>query len=217
MRVYDTNLSLVRYNLEKIYRDLDNNALKVSQFHGKDLHCVIDIGMVKDNCEFLKVAKALNPLGIGIVPYECRFQIRIYKDSGYRGFTDITAKNIIYINTNIPTNYIQRVALSGLLRVIKYMYPDIYNYFQRVIEQENDYLSFLNSEVNIQLLKKSQCLLDDYDIESLANFFAFNPDNDKIPYAFFYKINLPNEKVDLPLSQQKYLDMLLDLVLKIRS
>jgi len=92
MRVYDTNLFLIRNNLEMIYNCLEYDAYRLSQILGRNLHSIFDLGMIKDNNEFIKIAKALNVLGIGIVPYEYRYKQHKYPNTNYKGFTDFKTK-----------------------------------------------------------------------------------------------------------------------------
>jgi len=217
MRIHDNNLSLVIPYLDKIKDFLQRDTLKLSQLNGIQLYYEIDFGMLRDNTEFIIVAKALNPLGIGIVPYEYKYQLKRFTKATLGGLTDITTKNTIYININVSPKHIQRVSLHELIHIIKIFYPEIYNLLLGLLRFDDEYINFRKSIYNIKLLKDAGCPKGGLEDESIANFFTLNPDNQKIPYAFFYKLNFPNRKVTLPPSQQKYLYMLLDLVSRIRS
>jgi len=70
MRVYETNLYILKPHLEIIHNVLRFDAVKVSRIYNKELRYEVDLGMLKDNNEFIKVAKALNRFGIGVVPFE---------------------------------------------------------------------------------------------------------------------------------------------------
>jgi len=215
MRVYETNLSIIKPFFDLIYKITDQDAMNLSILQGKQLHCVIDFGMVKDDTEFIKVARALNLLGIGIVPYEYKHKNRIFPNTKQKEFTDKSTPNIIYININIFVKSIQRVALHGMLRVIKHMYPIIYNDLYKLLRLENDFLVFRDSPLNIKTLEECNYPVDEYETESISNFLTQNPNNENIPFAFFYQMNFKNSKVELPPNQQKYLDMLLEVAGKI--
>jgi len=102
-----------------------------------------------------------------------------------------------------------------MLHVIKYMYPNIYDDLLKRLGMDYDFITFCSSDLNIKLLKNIQYTNVLSEDESLANFFAFNPHNMNIPFAFFYQMNFKNSKVELPPNQQKYLDMLLEVAGKI--
>jgi len=218
MRIYEINLYISNQNLQQENKVLNCNTLKLSQFLGKELQYKIDFGIIKDNTEYIIIAHALNPLGIGIVPYEYIYQKKGFIDTTRNGFTDITTPNIIYINIHIPNQAVQRVALHEFPHVLKFKYPLIYNAFIDTLKQDELYTNFCKSDLNIKALENSGYPKEMYEDESLSNFYTINPDNNEIPLAFFYKLNYTNSKVSLPtkpFNQQKYFDILWNTVERI--
>jgi len=215
MRVYERNLSFINPCIEKINYVLECDILEMSHLLGKALQYKIDIGIIKDNNEFIKVTKVLNSLGIGVIPYEYKYAGKRYINTDRRGFTHIITNNIIYININIHTNLIQIAALHEFIHVIKYLNYDVYINFLSKLQQDDTYVTFCKSEIHQKALEEVNCPKDKYEDELLANFYTLNPDNRNIPFAFFYQMNFKNSKVELPPNQQKYLDMLLEVAGKI--
>jgi len=218
MRVYEINRSIIESILFLIYKVLEKYIRNKSLQLGINLHYEIDDGILKDNNDFIKVAKALNFLGIGIVPFQYMCNKRIYPNPNFKGFTDIATKNIIYINIHILGKSVQRVALYELISIIKYIYPDIYFYLQKQLSNNNDYTAFRESMINKKHIYDVNATEDEYEDETIANFYAFNIDNEKIPYAFINKLIYVNYKVELPtipFNQQRYFDILWDVVSKV--
>jgi len=220
MRTYEQNLFILEPFLEKIQNVLAFEARKKSILLGKKIQCVKELGMVKDNNDFIKVTKALNLFGIGVVPYEYKFYRYKFTFASYKGFIDIDTTYIIYININISGKYILRVGLHEFIHLLKYLYPGIYGNLLYLVNQDKSYIQFCKSEVNIKLLKDANCTEVECEDESLANFFTFDPDNREIPFAFFYKINTKGYIINLPTTpynQQKYFDILWSVVESIRG
>jgi len=92
MRVYEVNRIIVIHHHDVIYIALQYNTRILSNQLGKELNFEIELGVIKDNNEFISVARALNQFDIGIVPYEYRFNKRKFIDTIRTGFTDITKK-----------------------------------------------------------------------------------------------------------------------------
>jgi len=110
------------------------------------------------------------------------------------------------------------VGLHEFFPVLKYLYPDIYNDLKSKLTQDETYLEFCNSKLNLKALMDSYYLVDMYEGESLANFYTINLDTEKIPYAFFNKLNYKDYLVNLPtkpFNQQIYFDILWDVIEKI--
>jgi len=218
MRAYETNQNLLKTIQEKIAIVLRGNVVMLAQLLGKQLQFETDFGILKDNNEYIKVAKVLNPLGIGIVPYEYTYQSQKYANIDFKGFTDGTTSNIIYINKNIPVNHIQRAALHELIHVLKYCYYDVYCYLKEELKKENDFIAFCESLLNKKALADCLYPVEKYEDESIANFFTIFPENKEIPFAFFYKMYFKEKNLDLPtkpFNQQKYFYILYEAINRI--
>jgi len=214
MRVYEANLTKLRQYLPVISKVFENLAVTYSKIYGKELQHETELGILKDNIEYILVAKVLNSLGIGVIPYQFK-----YKKKGFlvirKGFTNIITSNIIYIDINTPVKNVQRIALHELFYIILYINPKLFYSLLNQLKNENDYIKFRNSTLNLTALSDVNCPFNEYEIESLANFFTLNPNNERITFAFFYKLNFPNSKVELPttpFNQRKYLNILLDII-----
>jgi len=213
-RVFDENLALVEPQLKEIVEALGCHAKKVSGICGKDISCKYELGKVKEN-EFLVIARSLNPLGIGVVPYEYKHNNKRYSNESFKGFTDPLTKNIIYINVDISIYLIQVTALHELIHIAKYLNPVAYASILETLKNDNDYILFYNSPVNKDALKNSIYVEDEYDDESFANFFTINANNEEIPFHFFRKLNNNRHTVTFSKDkseQLKYYNMMMDLV-----
>jgi len=220
MRTNDINLSLTlpHYNQAKIV--VENTVSRFSTLYGIELEYSIEYGVVKDNTEFIKVAHALNSLDIGVIPYEYIYHGQKFTDARCDGLSDSTTSSIVYINFNIPVLFIQRIGLHKFLYVLKYLHPNLFYYLLNLLRRDETYRTFCNNEFNSRLLKAVDCPVDDIEVESLANFFALNPNNNEIPYAFFSKMNYKWYKDQLPrkpFNQKKYFDILWDVVERLRG
>jgi len=123
-------------------------------------------GALKENVEFIKVTRALNSLDMGVVPYEYKYRKKTFSNSNFKGFTDITTRNIIYINTNIPEKSIQRVAFREFLHIVKYFYNDLYKTLSDNLNRDKSYIIFRDSPLNKKALEDCKCPLDEHENES---------------------------------------------------
>jgi len=220
MRAYEVNKSLFESDFYIIQIAFERDVWNLSLILGKKLEYDIDLGLVKDNNEYIKVARALNFLGICLVPYGYKQKSKKCDEIYRKGFTDIATVNTIYINYNIPVMLVQRVALYNFIHVIKFINLNLYDYLSSLLNKETDYIAFCNSPLNKQLLKDVNCPIEAYNDETLANFFSFNPANKQIPFAFFDKINYNVKNIILPtkpFNQQKYFDILFNIVSMLRG
>jgi len=173
----------------------------------------LNLDLLKDNLNYIIVARVLNSLGIGLVPFEFTFPVKKFPVN-QKGFADNKTYNILYINTEIPEQFVQRTTLHVLFYVIKNMNPGVYHFLSEQLKLDQEYTAFCQGPINRKILDGTYSFHERED-ESLANFFTLNPDNERVPFGFFYQLNFPDSKVELPtkpFNQQKYLDMLLDMI-----
>jgi len=215
MRVYNSNAPLLEPYPQSISDALHFKAFVLSKIINRKLKCEINLGVLKDNTEFIKITKALNTLGIGVVPYRCKCNNKDFIVSDRDGFTHETTKNIIYINSNIPDKSVKFVALNLFILTIEYISSDILTTFINLLNKERPFVDFCNSPLNKIALKEIMNNERSFLENSIVNFYCLNPDNDKLPTAFFNRIIYKNDKrvvQNLSPSQRKYLDILMDVV-----
>jgi len=220
MRVYDENTQVIEPYIKVLTDSVEHHVLLVSRIIRVRLKYEIDLDVLKDNTDFIKVAKAYNVLGIGIVPYKYRYNSKDYIIDKYDGFTDIATKNILYININIPEKSIKRTALNLFILAIKNIDSDLFDTFLETLKQDKAFNDFCNSPFNIKLLKAKKRYEDTFLEDSLANFYSQFPDNDKIATAFLNRIIYKDDKSimqKLTQPQQKYLNILMEVAEGIRN
>jgi len=221
MSAYDNNQILLPLHKKKIILEaLVCDANKLSVQYNKIIQSEPDYEIFKYHNEFIKVALGVNPLGIGVVPYEYRIDNQIYTDTDRRGFTDIATKDIIYINKNIDWRSIKRVALHELIHLLKYLVYDDYAQLLAELKTDDAYVSFCNSRFNLRLLEECNYPKSHYEDETLANFYTQNLNNKKIPIAFFDEMIYNEENnIDLavtPYNTKKYFKRLMVIIYKLK-
>jgi len=215
MRVFNSNAPLLEPYTYSIPDSLKYRAFTLSRLFKRNLKCEIDLGALKDNTELIKVTKALNSLGIGVVPYRCKYNNKDFMVSDREGFTFEPTKNVAYINNSVPARLVKFVALNLFILTIDNIENDILTTFNTLLSKEKPFVDFCNSPLNKKTLKDIMNNERAFLKHSIANFYCLNPDNEKIPAAFFNRIIYKNDKrvmQNLSPSQRKYLDILMSVV-----